>query len=248
MFRRNGILRVEEPVFQEAVEYLDRVYFKPLEEGRGVAGIALADQALFAEENNPLHYKEGGTEINVNISFKDPHLAPLLFHPDLNGVLYNYYRRQPYYRNQPLLQKISYSGKLPPLSNSNWHVDYTHQVSIMLLVSDVTQEDTHMQYAIGSHKKIRRVGNFSADVLEKEGGYPVLDVVGRKGTLFMFDAGGLHRACYKAATHRKILHLNMTTGHHITDQRFDRLENWPALATYPSYSRRMMDRVGQRSL
>ena len=176
-FQRDGILRAETPEFRQACDYLDEIYFRPLEEGKGAAGIRLARPDLFAKENNPDRYREGGTEINVNISFKDPKLAAVFFHPDLNGILYNYYRRQPYYRNQPLLQKISYDGRVPPLSNSNWHVDYVHQVSIMLLVSDVTERDTHMQYALGSHRQTRLVGIYPEEAVAQRG-YRIFDVVG----------------------------------------------------------------------
>ncbi|MBI3332937.1 MAG: hypothetical protein HYZ93_02465 [Candidatus Omnitrophica bacterium] len=242
-FRRDGILKVEEDRFREIAEYLDQAYFKPLEEGREASAVQMPSQGLFILDNNLPKYREGGTEINANISFKDPRLAPIFFHPDLNGVLYNYYRRQPFYRNQPLLQKIVYDGKVPPLSNSSWHVDYVHQVSVMFLVSDVTERDTHMQYALGSHRKLRLVANYPEEIVEREG-YPVLDAVGGKGTLFMFDAGGLHRACYRPNTSRKILHLNMTSGHHITPRRYDRLGSWGELAGCPPHSRRMMEKIG----
>lgn len=244
--RRDGILRIQEPQFEEAARYVDTAYFAPLERPDGLSSIRLPHPDLFVTDANKSEYRAYGTEIGANISFKDPHLAGLFFDPELTGVVYNYYRRQPYYRNQPFLQKISYDGKTIPNTNANWHVDYIHQLSVMLLVSDVTTKDTHMEYALGSNWKIWNVGNYPEEIVDRHG-YKVFDAVGPQGTLFLFDAGGIHRARYVGGSSRKILHLNITTGHHIAGGR-DGLRSWPDLSGRPSYSRRMMDRVGRRSL
>ncbi len=243
VLRRDGIVRVEEKAFQEVAEYLDQAYFAPLERPDGFSKVKLLHPDLFVLDANKQDYRRYGTEIGAKISFKDPTLTPLFFDPYLTGVIYNYYRRQPYYRNQPFLQKISYDGKATPNTNSNWHTDYLHQLSVMLLVSDVTKQDTHMEYASGSHRRIWPVGNRPEGIVA-EHRWPLFDAVGPKGTLFLFDAGGIHRAKYIGGSSRKILHLNITTGHHIIGERLDRMDTWKALDSYPVYARQMMERIG----
>ena len=241
--RRDGIIRIEEETFREIADYVDEIYFAQMDRPDGASEIRLPHPDLFVKDINPSKYREYGTEVGCSISFKDPRLAPLFFDPDLTGLLYNYYRRQPYYRNQPFLQKISYDGKTPPNTNFNWHVDYVHQMSFMLLVSNVTLRDTHMRYALGSHRRIRPVRNYPEGIVERHG-FKVFDAIGPKGTLFVFDAGGIHRACYLGGTTRKILHLNITTGHHTAAERYDRLEPWAGLTAYPPHGRRMMEKIG----
>ncbi len=242
--QRDGILRAEDEAFREAVDHLERSYFARLENGRTTPRIDLGKD-MFILDIGSDRLRKTGTSVHASISFTDPQLASVFFHADLNAVLYNYYRRQPFFRNQPLVQTDAYDGRVPAGSNGQFHVDYLHQVSLMLLVTDVTTADTHMQYALGSHKRIWPVGISPEGTVERFG-YRVADVIGSKGTLYLFDAGGIHRANYVAGTRRKILHMNFTTGHHISGGRYDRLEACPGASSFPAYSRRLMDRVRQR--
>ncbi len=239
--RRDGIVRIEEERFRRLADYVEETYFAQLQQGSPLSDGT--GRPLFVKDINKAAYKDGGTEISSIISFKDPVLATLFFDSDLHVVLYNYYHRQPYFRNQPVLQKIHYDGQRPHLSNGNWHVDNLHQVSIMFLISDVTERDTHMQYAIGSHTRVWPVGTYPESLVAQRG-WSVFEATGLKGTFFLFDAGGIHRANYVGGTTRKILHLNFTTGHNISADRHDHLDAWPELSTYPKYSRRMMEKVG----
>src|SRR5438477_2417244 len=96
-FRRNGIIRIENR-FADIAEYLDNAYFHELEND--------GSNPFVIESTVARYTKTLWHEINARISFKDSRLAPLFFDRELNGVLRNYYGRQPYFRNQPLLQRI----------------------------------------------------------------------------------------------------------------------------------------------
>lgn len=202
-FRRNGIIRVDEK-FEAIADYLRREYFEVLETG--------GSNPFVVTQNTNKSEKAQWNALNANISFRDPQLAPLFFDPDLNGVLRNYYGRQPYFRNQPLLQRIDTTDATErTLTNGLYHVDHLHQVSIMFLVSRVTEDGLHMRYAAGSNRRLRLEGYY--DEREVEARYPIVKVTGEPGTLFMFDTAGIHRAKYIPWTSRRILHLNFTPGH-----------------------------------
>jgi hypothetical protein len=243
--RREGIVRIEDEAFRAAADYIEDAYFAPLERSGSASSVRFNNPDLFLLDGNQPKYIAGGIEISVYVSFKDPALSALFFHPELNALLYNYYGRQPYYRNLPMLQKVSYETTQAPFSNGQFHVDHPGQVSLMLLVSTVTERDTHMEYAAGSHRHYRLEGPHPDAVARC--GYRLVPLTGEKGTLFVFDASGVHRACYLPGVSRKILHLNVTTGHHIqTAHRRDDLDRWPALEQLPAHSRRMMAKVGRR--
>jgi hypothetical protein len=247
--RDRGILTVHASRFCDIAAYIDATYFAAVEGGaheRGGPHVPLnQDGTLFVRDVNKPVYRASGTEISSSISFRDPRLAPLFFDPDLMGALYNYYRRQPYFRNQPLVQKISYDGRADANTNGRWHIDSYRQVSIMLLVSDVALDDTHMQYALGSHRRLKLDPFYTDDAL-RAAGYPIYDLVGKSGTLFMFDTQGIHRAKYVPNTTRKILHMNFTPGHNMAADRLDRVDDWPALAGYPRHLRRLIGRLAAR--
>lgn len=225
---RDGMVRIEgEPEFERIANYLESTYFHKIEESHGqlLGGqkpvFPFGDSSRFIQDLNKSPLKNAGTEINCSISFADAACSALFFNEDLASILYKYYGRQPYYRNQPLIQKVATNSGInpeaPPLTNGNFHVDHLRQVSFMLLVSDVTERDTHMQYCIGSHKRnlLREGIEMSFDECKaKLNDYSIVKCTGKKGTLFVFDTSGIHRGTYMPDSVRKILHLNITTGHH----------------------------------
>ena len=157
--------------------------------------------------------------------------------------MYKYYGRQPYYRNSPLIYKIQWDGKSELLYSGNFHVDRLHQLSIMLLLNDLTERDTHMEYALRSHKKRLRLDHFSDDEKSVQSKYEVAHLTGPKGTLYLFDSGGIHRAHVIPNSARVVLHLNVNPGHHIEPQRYDMNSNWPLYESLPLLRRRLLDRV-----
>ena len=64
----------------------------------------------------------------------------------------------------------------------------------MMLLNDITKEDTHMEYAIGSHKKFVNVKHvrdrYSFDDKDIYNEIEIMDCVGKKGTMFILF-------CYK---------------------------------------------------
>ncbi|MDB5810225.1 MAG: hypothetical protein JWN94_2347 [Betaproteobacteria bacterium] len=245
---RNGIVKIEnEPVFGQVGEYLEQTYFSAIEQapqkflGRTDPSYPFGDNQRFVWDSNTGEYSSGGTEILSYISFADRQCQPLYLHPDLIQVLQKYYGRQPYYRNQPLIQKISLHSGQVPLTNGAFHVDHLRQISLMLLVTDISANETHMEYCVGSNRR-----NLLAEGVElpveqceaKARGYPIFKCTGKKGTLFIFDTSGFHRANYISNSTRKMLHLNITTGHNLVPF-IDKNEVAVAPDEAPQYVKRM---------
>jgi len=241
--RENGITAV--PGFEAVADHLDQTYFSimggdkpPLP--RRFEVITLGSRA------------EASNTINYRLFFNDPGLAPLVFNPDVCGILYNYYQRQPFYRQQPWAIKNAMAADTPQDEfsraevSAKFHVDCYRQITLMLLVNELTVNDTHLQFAIGSHKFTRnpwdRYKYKDTDIVGK---YPIFDAVGPKGTLIIMDAGcGIHRGLHKRGSVRKTLQLVVTTGHYINlEEPKMTSADQPALDNYPDHVRHIMDQL-----
>ena len=248
--RKNGIIKIENELdFMKVADHIQENYFSQIEEnpqkflGSAEPVFPFGDDKRFICNMNKKDYESSGTEISCAISFLDSECDPVFLNDELIKIFYMYYRRQPYYRNQPLLQKVALKPDQVPLENGCFHVDHLHQISLMLLVSDVTENDTHMEYCLGSNRRNILVEGIELSVPEcdaKARDYAILKCTGKKGTLFVFDTSGFHRANYTSNSTRKILHLNITTGHNL-GQFMDKKAYIAKLSNRPSYARRMFD-------
>lgn len=245
--RQTGIVKIEGPEFVAAARYLDEHYFGYIETHRDEFAqrdkcVRPWQDARFIRNINKANYEQAGSEISCDIALADPSLGVLFRNRNLAQVLCHYYRRQGYHRNQPLIQKLVVDRK-ETLDNGRFHVDHLHQVSLMLLVSDVEMADTHMEYCIGANRRNLLFGGVELtfdECLERHGAYQIFHCVGKKGTAFLFDTSGFHRANYVMGTSRKIMHMNFTTGHHVNRARFvERRADIPGLASEPAYHRNM---------
>jgi hypothetical protein len=228
--------------FESVADHIENTYFSVIE-GRQKDSSQTLEKTDLGERDditNSEHYR---------VSFKDPGLAPMLFDPDVCGILYNYYQRQPYYRGQPRVIKNAMSkditfeqfSKLEV--SAKFHTDYYRQIAMMFLVNDLSESDTHLEYAVKSHKDRHSWKRYSYDDLNVQEQYAIKHCVGPRGSLILMDAGsGLHRGAHKKGTVRKILHCLVTTGHYFPeeDEKMS-VADWPALSNCPDYVRHMID-------
>jgi len=232
------------PGFGKVADHIQARYFDPLEKnGR-------ADKSIEIVDTGQRELVSGTT--NIRASFKDPHLAPLLFNQDVCAILYNYYQRQPYYREQPWIVHNALSADMPLDEfsrlevSAKYHIDFYRQITMMLIVSDLTKNDTHLQYAIGSHNGVRHPWNrYAYSDADVESKYSIFDCVGPKGTLIIMDAGsGFHRGFHVRGTVRKTLQTVVTTGHFFMERENKMtVTDWPGQLSYPDYVRAMADRI-----
>lgn len=228
--KKNGVIKIS-GLFIDEANYIEKEYFSKLENDDNIT--------QWYKNNKNERSAKNGRVVNLNISFNDQNLKKLFFNEDLLGIVYNYYKRQPYYRNLPALTKVAFTEKHGIDIQGKFHLDGgMNQISFMLLVNDITESDTHMQYALGAnrYKVPFDIDRFSwkDDMIMKK--FKIYDLVGKKGDIFIFDAGnGYHRAVYKKDSVRKILHLNLTTGHSLVGHKEHENANFDFIANEKSY-------------
>jgi|KBSSwiStaDraftv2_1062776.scaffolds.fasta_scaffold445326_2 hypothetical protein len=220
--RQQGIVSVDRS-FADLADYIRDRYF--------AAEYELAP-------DSPL--RANGLIVSRPVSFSDQRLHEVLFDPEICAIVCNYYGRQAYYRDNPTVHKEHAAASSRPLISGVFHSDSYRQISFMLLLSDLTEHDTHMEFASGSHDARQPSYDrtqIDQDAVTRE--FKIVHVVGKKGTLFLFDTEGLHRGSYHQNTGREIFHVNMTTGTWpFTDDRYDRLETiFPDPQTVPEHVR-----------
>jgi hypothetical protein len=238
--REDGVTMV--PGYEAVAEHIERTYFSVID-GKAQHAAQPMQRIRFGHRDDVTNTQ------NYQVSFKDPGLAPLLFDADVCAILYNYYQRQPFYREQPLVIRNALAADLPFEEfsklevSAKFHIDYYRQIAMMFLVSDVSESDTHLEYAVGSHKLRNTWSRFSYADEEISQRFPIKHCTGRKGTLIIMDAGsGFHRGVHRKGSVRKTLVTVVTAGHYFPAQNQKMtVQDWPALSGYPAHIRRMLD-------
>lgn len=148
----------------------------------------------------------------VDIGLVVPEVVHMLAHPQVCGLLCNYYGRQAYYREHPIIVASSAGAEGVDRTSSRVHADGYRQITMQLLINDVTAEDSHLIYYAGSHKQPKfSVDREPSNKQLVEGFRPVLGI-GRAGTLVVFDSGsGYHCGKYEAGQ-RLMLSEVVTSG------------------------------------
>ncbi len=238
--RENGVTSI--PGFDAVAHHIDNTYIAFME-GR-VESVTQQFRKFSLGNRDDVTNTE-----NYQVSFKDPGLTPVLLDPDVCGILYNYYRRQPLYREQPWVIRNALASDIPFEQfsklevSAKFHTDFYRQITLMLLVSDLTEADTHLEYAIGSHKYSNTWDRYAFEEESITRRFPIAHCVGKKGTLIIMDAGsGFHRGAHKPGSVRKTLQCVLTTGHYFpAPEQKMAVADWAELSTRPSHIRRMFD-------
>jgi hypothetical protein len=213
-FKSDGIVRFDEDFSTLATELAEE-FFESRESGDRELTSSNYKRYFAVDDHH-----QSGLAVWGEASFLHPKLFSFFTNPRLISLVSEYYGRQAYYRNLPVFTQTSVPDNYATDPTYKFHVDYgLRQVSLMMLLSDVTESDTHMQYALKSHldrlpqSMVEDRFSYSDEIVEKK--YSLLPLIGKRGTLFIFDAGnGLHRAFPKPNSHRRILHMNLTSGHY----------------------------------
>ncbi|MCC2615120.1 hypothetical protein LJ739_02540 [Aestuariibacter halophilus] len=151
---------------------------------------------------------------------------PLVSDPLMLDIIWKYLGRRPLLRNLPVIQ---HSHALPQSSHDiqqHFHCDSgLHQISCIYLLSDLTEQMTHTEYALASNRARKPVSHYydrySIDESSLQSQFEMGTITGKAGDLFIFDAGnGYHRAKLIPHTDRRIIHLNFTAGSHMVKPHF----------------------------
>ena len=177
--------------------------------------------------------KSKGITLSRYLTLNDAKILNFITSQEISNIIYPYLGRHFFLRNNPTVNQII--AKKDNWGTSIIHNDRFHQISLMLLLEDITEADTHMEYLAKTHKlnifdDLHPYPN-SSQVKEKiKNTDKRIKLIGEKGTAFLFDSIGLHRTVLKKNTSRTIFHLNFTAGHNLysfldKDINFDGIEN-----------------------
>jgi len=159
-----------------------------------------------------------------------PELLDIWLDRGLVGVLARYLGRLPVARLYP-----SFTIARPPYSQPSsrnystdkndfllavpWHIDTPNLVQFAILMSDVTDDCSHMKILAGTHKKHNAYLSTEDAALSDEyvaqSGYNVVNCVGPKGTVVLFDAAAYHQFYAVANSPRYWLKFEFTPGNNV---------------------------------
>ena len=187
--------------------------------------------------------REVGLTVSHSVTLADRRLHEILFDPELCAVVANYYGRQPFYRDNPTVHRSEFGPQSRLDVSGVFHSDGYRQISFMLLLNDLSDTDTHMQYAVGSHRRQQPTYDRSEiDQAAVARSFEIANLTGPKGTLYVFDTEGLHRGEYFPGSIRDIFHTNINTGViPFTDEKYASLgEIFDQPDSLPRYIRDMV--------
>lgn len=157
----------------------------------------------------------------------DPRTFEFFTHEFFLAVWAQYFDCQPYLRAGLIVNRtdpmtpISPTRLLLKIPNTlayRWHWDYPNLVQTALLLNDLTEADTHMQFVRGVHRRHRmNLGPddafYSDETIARIG--EVVPLIGMAGTLWFFDSNSPHRLWGVPGRPRLWAKLEYTTGNAI---------------------------------
>lgn len=226
--RRDGIVAIDRD-FSSLADYIRDRYFA-------------AEYELPASSR----LRANGLQVSHAVSFSDRRLHEILFDAELCAIVCNYYGRRAFYRDNPTVHKEHTDPAAKPLISGVFHSDSYRQISFMLLLRDLTEHDTHMEYAKGSHR--HRQPSYDRTRIDQAAvphEFEIVPVIGAKGKLFIFDTEGLHRGAYHRGGNREIFHVNITPGTWaFTNEKYESLASiFPEPEAIPSHVRDFVTRA-----
>ncbi len=204
---KNGIIKLDNN-FEKFSSYINKNYIEILlKEKNEKSSLKVLDVRNSNINNLINHY----------IGIDDDLVREFIENDELTNVLNLLFNKKIYLRNDPLIQVLNTSEKM---TNGNFHTDRFMQFSLMLLLEDVSENQTHMEYCIKSQKRdfldlIIHKNFKECEEHVKKHNFEIFKIVGKKGDAFLFNTTGIHRAKYIFNTKRSIFHLNFTNGHNL---------------------------------
>jgi hypothetical protein len=132
----------------------------------------------------------------------------------LKNVTSCYYSGNLFIRENPTFHINTYQDYInnrPP--SDVYHADGFRQLSVMLFLDDVSEQDIFMKYALGSHVNMQPT--YDRSLIEQElveSKYQIFNVIGKVGDIFLFDTEGLHKGYYNKYGKRAMIHWNFHSG------------------------------------
>ena len=182
-----------------------------IHDSQGLLFIRLSDPLPPPDEN-------GKASVRVALSSK---ILSLVLSEDLHTLIHCYYGNPSFWiRNDPVLMFDSVESRTEQHGSKFFHIDWaTHQLSIMIMLSDCTMQSTRTTCLSGTNKRmwpeydipyliVRDSPFFLRRVRSLQKKYRPEDLVCSKGEVIIFDAGNcLHKGVF-GADDRLAVHMN----------------------------------------
>ncbi|MBI1202257.1 MAG: hypothetical protein GC182_07080 [Rhodopseudomonas sp.] len=144
----------------------------------------------------------------------------------LVAILGKYLQRFPYARNYPNVSVANPNFDSLPTRKVNtphdislnvgWHFDTVNLVQFAVLLNDVDDTGSCMQVIAGTHRKhhlkLTRDDYWLSDEYVESRDWPVVNCVGKKGTVYIFDSNAYHRLRAVKGKPRSMLKCEFTPG------------------------------------
>jgi hypothetical protein len=213
--KENGITRYP-TLFREEADYLLKAYvdqsISPLVGNKDAAAIDVDTKRGSAT----------GVTYWKYITLTDEVLFKIFFKSELLDILAAYYKSHVYFRRLPFVKCHECYVDTKRDISSVYHTDANiNQIGVQMLLTDISEQDYHMKYLKGSHKRFVAVDkrpNVNDPKLDQydaelESKFDTYSLIGEKGSLFIFDNGnGLHKGQIKVNSSRKILQASFSRG------------------------------------
>lgn len=184
--KKNGVVAI--PNFFEAaeIEKLRQDFFR----------------VLAAERNSALFLEKKGSKIARVIwpgSLQNSPLGNALSSPLLVNLAQHYFEPFGFLLND----QVYVQHDVDALEfNETWHIDPSRCLKFGIYLNDVTEKNGAMHYALGSHRegffrimyfKNKGLKKFPQTIPENEIPFERIQITGPAGTLFIFEAAGIHK-------------------------------------------------------
>ena len=161
------------------------------------------DNKLIFQKNlpTPNNFGKSSTSISLNSEF----FSDNIFTKELFILIKSYFKRDFWLRNSPTIMYDLNNFRNINHTQEFYHLDWCdRQLTLVVLLNDIDLESTHLKYVPQTNRKSwillnenRQSEKFSRITDKYIKKYGVIPVIGKKGDVFIFDAGnGLHKASY----------------------------------------------------
>ena len=118
-----------------------------------------------------------------------------------------------YYKNQ-VKKEIGFVNGLSISLADHWHVDHSVLLNVHVILDDLSENDTCMEYIPYSHNYANMAVPYSDEVVSSLNINPI-KCVGKKGTVYMHQGNTMHRLNPKVNSNRLLLHFEFTAGSNV---------------------------------
>ena len=214
-WRRFGLDRCLDPSYGSQNNF--EPYLTELK-SKGISKLPALDTEIL-ERLDKAWKKDFSSNSSVSLPIESDLVDTIFRRSGLKHIVTAYYGREAFFRESPTLNVLVKSDPgLMQKPSRVFHADGFRQVSVMILLNDLSDDSIHMEYCLGSHSE--QQASYDRRRLVQENirkNYDTMKLVGPRGTVYIFDTEGFHRGNYvldigSPSDFRYMLHANFHPG------------------------------------